>query len=329
MSIRRSISGGQGPARIPPGKDPYRAWFIEHLDALDAEGHVGALENPSGAAVELAAELEPFAIYRCLETGFLFANPRIKPHGAEAYFSSDAVSAYFPVVEESIAFRIENNYRPVARMLSERLGAEQRLLEVGCGGGGFLEVLREEGFAVEGVETASGAVPYWTRRGLKVHRGLLEEFQPAASFDVVLMWSVMDHFYDPIGALRICHTALRPGGWLFIGNVNTGGFDHCIMGFDCATFSPPGRVNYYGVESLSAHLGIAGFDVVEVSTPGRLDVDMVREYWRTGGGNGRHPFLEKLISGEEGTAEAFQHFLSNHKLSGYQTILARKREDQV
>jgi len=329
MSIRRSISGGQGPARIPPGKDPYRAWFLEHMAALEAAGHIGVLTNPSGAAVELAAELEPFAIHRCLETGFLFANPRITPHGAEAYFSSDEVSAYFPVVEQSIAFRLENNYRPVARMLRERLGSGQRLLEVGCGGGGFLEALREEGFAVEGVETAAGAVPYWMRRGLTVHRGLLEEFQPTEPFDIVLMWSVMDHFYDPIDALRICHAALRPGGWMFVGNVNTSGFDHRIMGFDCATFSPPGRVNYYSVESLSAHLGIAGFEVIEASTPGRLDVDMVREYWRIGGGNGRHPFLEGIVQAEESVAAAFQGFLSGNKLSGYQTILARKREDQV
>ena len=329
MSIRRSISGGQGPARIPPGKDPYRAWFLEHRATLEAEGHIGALKNPSGAAVELAAELEPFAIHRCLETGFLFANPRITPRGAEAYFSSDAVSAYFPVVEQSIAFRVENNYRPVARMLRERLGSGQCLLEVGCGGGGFLEVLRDEGFAVEGVETAVGAVPYWTRRGLTVHRGLLEEFHPAAPFDIVLMWSVMDHFYDPIDALRICHAALRPGGWIFIGNVNTGGFDHHVMGFDCATFSPPGRVNYYGVESLSVHLGIAGFDVVEVSTPGRLDVDMVRDYWRNGGNNRHHPFLDELVNGDESAAAAFQRFLSDNKLSGYQTILARKGDDRV
>jgi SAM-dependent methyltransferase len=327
MSIRRSISGGQGPARITPSKDPYRTWFIKHRDTMESKGHIGVLVNPSGAAVELAAELEPFAIYRCLETRFLFANPRIKPRGAEAYFSSDAVSAYFPVVEQSIAFRIENNYQPVARMLRERLGAGMRLLEVGCGGGGFLEVLRDAGFSVEGVETASGAVPYWKQRGLVVHQGLLEEFQPSMPYDIVLMWSVMDHFYDPIGALRTCHTLLRPGGWLFIGNVNTSGFDHYVMGFDCATFSPPGRVNYYGVESLSAHLHLAGFHVVEVSTPGRLDVDMVREYWRTGGSNGRHSFMEGLVNGVENAAVAFQHFLSDNKLSGYQTILARRRDE--
>lgn len=331
VSIRRNISGGEGSARIPPGNDPYRKWFLENRERLEAAGQIGTFQNPEQEGSELAAVLEPFSLFRCEKTGFIYANPRLRPQAAAEYFSSDAVTRYFEVVEapESIVFRQKNNYEPIARFLTERLHAKSRLIEIGCGGGAFLEVLRNIGkFDVSGIEIADGAVPFWKRRDLPVHKMVLEDFDTTKvpEFDIVLMWSVMDHFCDPLLALRKCNGMLRLGGFIFIGNVNTDGFDHQCLGFDSATFSPPGRVNYYNKRSLARHLELAGFEIVDIATPGVLDVDMVRDYWRSGGPNGRHLFLENLILDETNaaTAAAFQDFLQKNKLSGYQRVLAQK-----
>src|SRR5262249_53478872 len=119
------------------------------------------------------------------------------------------------------------------------------------------------------------------------------------------------------------------GGHIFIGNVNTGGFDHQILGFDSATFSPPGRVNYYNIPALARHLELSGFDVVDTETPGVLDVDMARDYWHSGGQNGRNAFLESLVLDDRNSqaAAAFQELLRANKLSGYQRVLARKVKD--
>lgn len=329
-SIRRNISGGQGPARIPPGNDPYRKWFLENRQRLQNANAIGTFQNPESRNDEIAAVLDPFSLFRCAKTGFIYANPRLQPQSASEYFSSAAVAKYFEIVEnpESMAFRQKNNYEPIARFLKERMPAKARLMEIGCGGGAFLEVLRDvAGFEVSGVEIADGAVPFWKKRNLTVHKTMIEDFEiPSAGFDVVLMWSVMDHFYDPLAALRKCNEILKPGGHIFIGNVNTDGFDHQILGFDSATFSPPGRVNYYSIKALARHLDLCGFEVVDTETPGVLDVDMVRDYWKSGGQNGRHPFLEGIVMEQESSsvASSFQNFLRSNKLSGYQRVLARK-----
>jgi SAM-dependent methyltransferase len=159
-----------------------------------------------------------------------------------------------------------------------------------------------------------------------VYQDPLEDLAECGGYDVVLMWSVLDHFFDPIAALKKCHGLLRPGGHIYIGNVNVDGFDHRIMGLDSITFGPPGRVNYYGQRSLAAHLRLAGFDLVETATPGMLDVDIVRDYWRRGGANGYNEFLAELILKPEAlaAAEGFQRFLREHQLAGYQTVLARR-----
>lgn len=326
-SLWRSVSGRLVDVRNRAKSDPYLKWFLRNRLRLAKAKQITMLRNPGGARTEPVSKLGPFSFVRCKASGFIFANPRLKPRATVEYFCSPELAGYFDIVERSISFRQENSYVPVARFLQSQLPAGSCLIEVGCGGGGFLEILRDVAkFNVEGIEIANGAVPHWRKRNLHVHKTLLEEFQAKGNADIVLMWSVMDHFYDPIAALKKCNAMLKPGGHIFIGNINTDGFDHQILGFDSATFSPPGRVNYYNIKSLARHLALGGFEVVDTETPGVLDVDMARDYWSSGGRNGRHPFFENLIMNEENAAAAaaFQDFLRANKLSGYQRVLARK-----
>lgn len=327
QSVWRSVSGRTGAVRKRTQSDPYLQWFLRNRGRLAKASLIADYANPLKGRVERVSKIGPFTIYRCAGTGFLYANPRLKPQAAVEYFCSTELAGYFDIVESSIDFRRKNSYGPIAQFLQKHLPASSRLVEVGCGGGGFLETLRDVAkFDVSGIEIAGAAERHWKKRNLQVHKVLLEEFKGEAEFDIVLMWSVMDHFYDPLAALHKCNQMLRVGGYIFIGNVNTDGFDHQILGFDSATFSPPGRVNYYNRRALARHLELAGFEIVDVATPGVLDVDMVRDYWNSGGPNGRHPFLEGVILNEQDVsmASAFQDFLRTNMLSGYQRVLARK-----
>ena len=90
----------------------------------------------------------------------------------------------------------------------------------------------------------------------------------------------------------------------------TDGFDHRILGFDSVTFRPPGRVNYYNVSSLKAHLTMAGFKIESAETPGWLDVDIVKEYCKSGAVTGLPPFFSDLFMDDNNKkkADAFQVF---------------------
>jgi len=53
--------------------------------------------------------------------------------------------------------------------------------------------------------------------GLTYHRGRPAETffkEPPEPFDAVVSWAVLEHLYDPLGALSDMATALRPGGWM-------------------------------------------------------------------------------------------------------------------
>jgi SAM-dependent methyltransferase len=99
------------------------------------------------------------------------------------------------------------------RFLHHRKGG--RLLDVGCGNGAFLDVMRGLGWHVTGVEPDPKAAEVALKRGLEVHAGDIESAPlPEGEFDAITLSHVMEHFRDPPLVLAKLARALKPGGSL-------------------------------------------------------------------------------------------------------------------
>ncbi|MFO1448370.1 MAG: class I SAM-dependent methyltransferase [Opitutaceae bacterium] len=97
----------------------------------------------------------------------------------------------------------------VARVLT----GPTRVLDVGCGTGGFCEALRQRGHEVMGVDPHAaemGLDPAWYRTGTTDRLPF-----PDASFAAICLFDVLEHV-DDVAALRECRRVLRPGGLLFL-----------------------------------------------------------------------------------------------------------------
>lgn len=88
-----------------------------------------------------------------------------------------------------------------------------RILDVGCGTGGNLELLSRFG-DVEGVDISEEALAFCRTRGLaKVRRGAAERLPyEDRSFDLVTALDVVEHLDDDLAGLREMRRVLRPGG---------------------------------------------------------------------------------------------------------------------
>jgi SAM-dependent methyltransferase len=117
-------------------------------------------------------------------------------------------------------YRLEDAYwwfvgrRRLVHALLRRYGPPQpRLLDVGCGTGGTLDEVRDEG-ELWGVDVAREALEFCRQRG---HRGLgqctVEALPFAAdSFDVALCCDILEHLDDDRAGLAEVLRVLRPGG---------------------------------------------------------------------------------------------------------------------
>lgn len=96
-----------------------------------------------------------------------------------------------------------------------------RLLDVGCSTGDFLNVAKGS-FSVEGIELSDWAADAAQRSGLIIHRQQLADFRPEATYDVITLWGVIEHFEHPAQELAHLSRLLSPGGLVCLW---TGDFD--------------------------------------------------------------------------------------------------------
>ncbi len=87
-----------------------------------------------------------------------------------------------------------------------------RILDVGCGTGANLEMLKKYGES-EGVDVSDDALEFCRKKGLKVHKGLAEELPFAdETFDLVTALDVVEHLDDDVAGLKEMFRILKKGG---------------------------------------------------------------------------------------------------------------------
>jgi SAM-dependent methyltransferase len=97
-------------------------------------------------------------------------------------------------------------------------GAGTRLLDIGCGDGGFLDIARREGFSTAGIEPSTEAAAATAGTGHRVWCEAPPGWPAivADTFDLITMWDVLEHLPDPRLALERAYALLSPRGRLVI-----------------------------------------------------------------------------------------------------------------
>ncbi len=96
-----------------------------------------------------------------------------------------------------------------------------KVLDIGCGGGLFLSLLKQAGAEVIGIELSDSRAQYAkTKHALEINKYPIEhEFWQmgyANHFDAVTLWDVIEHVNYPFEALRSAAQVLKAGGFLLI-----------------------------------------------------------------------------------------------------------------
>jgi 2-polyprenyl-3-methyl-5-hydroxy-6-metoxy-1,4-benzoquinol methylase len=99
----------------------------------------------------------------------------------------------------------------------EEFASPGRFLEVGFGSGYTLMEAKARGWDVFGLEIAHSCVDDMRARGIAAVCASLTDYAgPRETFDVVAMYSVIEHVHDPSAFLRQAHALLKPNGLLVL-----------------------------------------------------------------------------------------------------------------
>ena len=146
--------------------------------------------------------------------------------------------------------------------LSRNLRSGARVLDLGCGRGVILGALADRGFEVHGVEisleAARGADP---RAEIRIAPRLADAGYPAAHFDEVVIWHVLEHLHDPKGALLEANRILRPGGRLVVAVPNLSSLQARWAGAAWFHLDLPRHLWHFPLASLRRLLSDCGFEI--------------------------------------------------------------------
>jgi 2-polyprenyl-3-methyl-5-hydroxy-6-metoxy-1,4-benzoquinol methylase len=184
----------------------------ESLDAL--KGH------PSQGA-RLAYRLKNANVYVSAE-GFHFIDyldpvAEISPE-IDASQLTDRESSYIETQLQANTHKFENQTSILKKYLSLK---NAKVLDIGCGGGLFLSLLKQEGPEVIGIELNDSRAQYAkTKHNLEIYKHPIEsEFWQkgyANHFDAVTLWDVIEHVNYPCQTLQSAVNVLKGGGLLLI-----------------------------------------------------------------------------------------------------------------
>jgi len=137
---------------------------------------------------------------------------------------------------------------------------EGRLLDVGCGIGSYLSLMKDIGWEVRGVEAGENATLFARRSGLNVDYGSFEQVEyPGNYFDVITMWHVFEHFQDPINVLLKTRRILKDDGLFMIGVPNYASLDRRIFKEEWNGFEIPLHLNHFTPASINTLTKLTGF----------------------------------------------------------------------
>ena len=209
-----------------------------------------------------------FSVVRCGQCGLLRLDPQPPPEELGDYYPNN----YWFAPDQSAASRMEEAYRRLVlrdhvQFVSQALRsstARGPLLDIGCGGGLFLGMMRERGFRVIGLDNSREAAGIaWRRQQVPAVVADTERapLRPGGLAGLT-MFHVMEHLYDPRAYLRAARELLAPDGRLVVQVPNAASWQARILGPAWNGADVPRHLFDFRDRDLVKILEAAGFEVL-------------------------------------------------------------------
>lgn len=234
---------------------------------------------------------ETFDLWRCDGCDFLFTQDAPAPEDAGRYYKGEEYISHSDNQKgmvNKLYHRARDFMLGQKQQLVDKFSRGKRLLDYGTGTGYFTDFMVRKGYAAEGIEIDGDARQYGAEKfGITVHPPeYLFSGYAADSFDVITLWHVLEHLYDPQKYLERFNELLGDEGVLIIAVPNHKSRDAAVFGPDWAAYDVPRHLWHFGPNTLRRMVGDAGFRVTETRHM-PLDpfyVSIMSQKYKSGGG---------------------------------------------
>ena len=205
-------------------------------------------------------EEKEYRLVECSNCHLAFLNPQPTEEELKRFYPWE----YFHSPEDKVraatpSFMMLDKVKETMRFKKKGM-----LLDIGCGQGGFLQQMQQQGFEVHGLDLSPAACQLASEKVGKdnIFEGDLFSVNLAGRcYDVVTLWHVIEHLSNPVKALRRIRALLKDDGLLVICCPDFSSWLRSIFKGSWYPLSVPHHLCHFTPRTLTRILEITGYTI--------------------------------------------------------------------
>jgi 2-polyprenyl-3-methyl-5-hydroxy-6-metoxy-1,4-benzoquinol methylase len=268
----------------------------------------------------------------CNKCSTLYVSPR--PHESvfnKFYLEAPSVKYWASTFyKETAEARRKKMWKPKVSMVLDLIKKynlqNYNLVDIGAGFGIFCEELNcVSNMLITAIEPEPELTKACQNKGIKVIQKFLQDVvikDLDEGPQVFVSFELFEHLQNPNLFLTSLFDLMRPGDFFIFTTLSGVGVDIQVLWEKSKSVSPPHHLNFFNPLSIKILLSKVGFKVLEVSTPGKLDIDILvnnydlikDKFWRT-----------LLKHSTEDDRKDWQSFISKSGQSSHMMVCCQKQ----
>lgn len=210
-----------------------------------------------------------FAVVRCTECELIFLDPMPTAEALPSVYPPSYKPFHFNKGKKSLIMHVRDSLdiRKASRFIG-KIATKASVLDVGCGDGRYLGILKQVApdWELHGIDFGDEAIGRCRQLGISVTKGMYEDTDFGQNrFNLINLNQVIEHVPDPASVVEKIYGELKPDGIL---NIETPSLD----GWDAKLFHSglwggyhfPRHLTFFTEATLGRFLENRGFDIEAV-----------------------------------------------------------------
>jgi len=296
-------------------------------DCLRVEINCPACE----AKGEFSFDKDGFTYELCGVCDSLYVSPRPESKTFTRYYTESPSVEYWASTfyKETAEVRRENLWKPKAKLIIDILNGQNAsafsIIDIGGGYGIFAEEIRLLGCKkVTVIEPGPTLASICRDKELTVIEKFLEDVDEndlPTGGRAFVSFELFEHLHNPEYFLHQLVELMNSNDLFIFTTLSGTGVDIQALWENSKSVSPPHHLNFLNPKSIQILLERCGFEMIEVTTPGKLDIDILfnnqdqikDRFWKT--------FVKNATEEEK---ELTQQMVTENKMSSHMMICCRK-----
>jgi len=211
---------------------------------------------------------ESFEIIECNDCSLRFTTPIPDENKISSYYESDKyishvkrVTTIFDLVYKIVRkITLRSKYKFVERIAYKKRGT---LLDIGCGTGDFLKMMKQSDWDVTGVEVNDAARQIAENNTSSVLLNQTEFFESKQKFDVITLWHSLEHLHELKKYLDKISNSLNANGIVIIAVPNYNSYDSEYYKQVWAAYDVPRHLYHFSFDAILKLMDKFNFKLIQ------------------------------------------------------------------